>query len=158
MNVDHFLFSSPFSKIKKTQAPLARFAQRGFCSKKQTTKKGNLMKHFCKMALGLLFITSAAHAASYNCGGVTLEVKAGSVEISGEINATGPITKYKPLAKNAGSTRYDISSSCDSSGSIYAILDKDLSAGAARGNLTLESTCDGDGSGPIFQRYSCIAK
>lgn len=115
------------------------------------------------MALGLVFLGSLAQAAtSYDCGSLSLTVGKNKVRVTGLDGARGPVTgsktRYNPSAEHAGSTRYDISSVCQSSGDVYAILDKDLSTGKDRGELTIQSTCDADGGAPSFDRYSCRVK
>ncbi len=117
-----------------------------------------------KLILSLVFLSGVAHASSaYDCGALKISVGLGKIKVLGLSEAggkatDGEITKYRPSAKNAGSTRYDISSICQSSGDVYAILDKDLSAGKPFGRMIIQSSCDADGGMPTFDRYTCRSK
>ena len=114
-------------------------------------------------ALAILSI-SAAQAATYKCeGGIEMTVSSseGKVKVVGIDGTTGPAhgdldSAYKPRAGHTGATRYDLNDACDE-GTIYAILDKDLSEGKS-GQLTIENACDTDGGAPMFNVYNCSAE
>lgn len=118
----------------------------------------------CKFIFSLIILSSFAHASTnYDCGSLKLSIGTGKIKILGLVenstkSVSGIQTRYSPSAKNAGSTRFDISSICQSSGDVYAILDKSLTLGKPDGELTIQSTCDADAGAPSFERYTCRTK
>lgn len=116
-------------------------------------------------ALGLLAFANPAQASmTYVCSsGLTLKIESERIDIlnldpSNPSSVRGNKTDYRPTPRHVGSTRFDISSVCDGSGDVYAILDRQLSSGSASGRLTIQSTCDADGNPPSYQIYSCKLK
>jgi hypothetical protein len=117
------------------------------------------------LSIAFISLANSSYAAtSYNCGSVSLTVQNNKIRIFGlasldnQKSVIGSQTRYSPRPEHAGSTRYDISSICGSSGDVYAILDKELSSGKQNGELTIQSTCDGDGGAPTYDRYTCESK
>ena len=71
----------------------------------------------------------------------------------------GPIDRnYHPRPQNRGSLRYRVSVTSNSSGTgcdeAQVYLNAAMASGG-NGRLTIAYDCDSDGSGPLFETYSC---